>query len=81
MGNDLTYATLIDSSPKHKNSVIIFSHVVTNPFDLLSSVNHKRRHFEVCAGCSFPFNYNEWGLKLSNLKGLIHIIKSVINLV
>ncbi len=39
-------------------------HVISNMYDLLSFVEHKRRDFKECSCCSFPYNGSEWGFWL-----------------
>jgi len=49
-------------------SSIAHPHVAPNPYGFLSSVEHKRRISEDCAGFSIGHKNNEHGLKLSSFK-------------
>ncbi len=42
--------------------------LVSNLYDLFSSMEHKRRNFEECPGCLFPHNEGEWELLPSSSK-------------
>jgi len=47
---------------------LLIPHVVPNPYDQLSTEEHKRRYLAKCSGCSFTCNYNEWEIKLPRFK-------------